>query len=166
MFWLGAGAQAIKVEGTVVTDDGSALPRVSVTVKDTDKGAFTDANGKFTLNVSAGETLVVTYVGYEEKKLVVGKETNLTIRLTPTNDNLKSVVVIGYGTARKRQLVGASTTVSATDAGATIATNPSQLLIGKAAGVQVVNSSGTPGSSSQIVIRGTGSFTSVDPLYV
>ncbi len=100
------------------------------------------------------------------KQVTVGNNNNLNVRLDATADNLQTVVVIGYGTTSKRELVGSASIVSAKSAGATTVTNPAQLLIGKAAGVQVLNSSGVPGSGAQIIIRGTGSFTSVDPLYV
>lgn len=166
-FWVTAGAQTKKISGTVLSsEDGTALQGVSINVKGTNVGTSTDAKGKFSLNASSGQTLVISSVGFEEKQVVVGDDDHFNIQLNPTADNMKTVMVIGYGTARKKQVVGSSTVVSAKDAGANTITNPAQLLIGKAAGVQVVNSSGVPGSSSQIIIRGTGSFTSVDPLYV
>jgi len=166
-FCLGVYAQTEKVTGTVVSsEEGKALEGVSVSVKGTTRGSVTDADGKFSVEASEGETLVVSIQGYKQTEMKVGKQTNPIIRLDATSDNLKAVVVIGYGTARKKELVGAATVVSAKDAGANTATNPAQLLIGKAAGVQVLTSSGVPGTNSQIIIRGTGSFTSVDPLYV
>jgi TonB-linked SusC/RagA family outer membrane protein len=166
LFCLNVNAQTKKVTGTISSDDGNVLQGVSVSVKGATRGTFTDAKGKFAINASTGETLVFSYVGFEEKQVIVGDEDHFTLQLNPSSENLKNVVVIGYGTARKRQMVGSASVVSAREAGATTITNPAQLLIGKAAGVQVVNSSGAPGSSSQIIIRGTGSFTSVDPLYV
>ena len=160
-------AQGRTVTGTVIAnEDGQPLSAVSVLVKGTSIGTVTTANGKFSINASMGQVLVFSSIGYQDKEVPVGNQNNLTIRLDASAENLKGVVVIGYGTARQRQLVGAASVVSAKEAGATIATNPAQLLIGKASGVQVVNTSGTPGTASQIIIRGTGSFTSVDPLYV
>jgi TonB-linked SusC/RagA family outer membrane protein len=161
-------AQDRTVTGTVTAnEDRQPLSGVSVLVKGTSVGTSTNSDGKFSINASPGQTLVFSSVGFLEREVPVGNSNNVTVRLDASSDNnLKAVVVIGYGTSRRKQMVGASSVVSAKDAGATIATNPGQLLIGKAAGVQVLNSSGIPGSSSQIIVRGTGSFTSVDPLYV
>jgi TonB-linked SusC/RagA family outer membrane protein len=163
---LAADAQTKRITGIISSDDGSRLQGVSVSVKGSSRGTTTDASGKFAINAAAGETLLFSSVGFEGKEVVVGNEDHLTLRLNSTAESLKSVVVIGYGTATKKQMVGSSSVVSSKDVGANTITNPAQMLIGKAAGVQVVNSSGVPGSSSQIIIRGTGSFTSVDPLYV
>src|SRR5436190_3822832 len=135
-------AQGRTVTGTVIADaDGQPVSRVSVVVKGTSAGTVTTNDGKFTINVSAGQVLVFSSIGFEDKEVTIGNENNLTIRLAVSAENLKGVVVIGYGTARQKQLVGATSVVSAKEAGATIATNPAQLLIGKAAGVQVVNTS-------------------------
>jgi len=167
MLWLAVDAQTEKISGTVVSsEEGKPLEGVTVSVKGTDRGTLTNAEGKFTLVAAEGETLVISSQGYQQTEIKLGKQTSPTIRLSASSDNLKAVVVIGYGTAKKKELVGAASVVSARDAGANIATTPAQLLIGKAAGVQVLTSSGVPGSASQIIIRGTGSFTSVDPLYV
>ena len=160
-------AQVRTITGTVISnDDRQALSGVSVLVQGTSIGTATNANGRFSINASTGQVLVFSSVGYLPKEVTIGNDNSLTIRLDLSPDNLKAVFVIGYGTARKKQMVGSASVVSTKDVGATTATNPSQLLIGKASGVQVLNSNGVPGSSSQIIIRGTGSFTSVDPLYV
>lgn len=155
------------VTGKVVDEEGEALPGVNVILKGTAIGTVTDVNGEFSLGIPALEgTLVFSYIGYASIEVPVAGRTTINVTLTEDVRRLESVVVIGYGTARKSQMVGSASVVSAKEAGATIVTNPAQLLIGKAAGVQVLNSSGVPGSNSQIIIRGTGSFTSVDPLYV
>ena len=162
-----AHAQSMVVNGVVTSnEDGKPLSGVTVAVKGTPVVTTTNYDGKFSVNASIGQTLAFSYVGFQQKEIVVNNVNTLTVRLDANSDNLKSVVVIGYGTARKKQLVGAASVISTREAGATIATNPSQLLIGKAAGVQVLNSNGVPGANSQIIIRGTGSFTSIDPLYV
>jgi TonB-linked SusC/RagA family outer membrane protein len=160
-------AQEQAVTGTVTAnEDRQPLSGVSVLVKGTSIGTSTNADGKFSIKASPDQTLVFSSVGFQEREVPVGNDNNVTVRLDASADNLKAVVVIGYGTSRRKQMVGAASVVSAKDAGATTATNPAQLLIGKAPGVQVLNSSGIPGSNSQIIVRGTGSFTSVDPLYV
>jgi TonB-dependent starch-binding outer membrane protein SusC len=151
-----------------VTDDKSApIPGVNIVVKGTSVGTVSDADGHYSLNVpDLNGTLVFSYIGYTSTEVAIGGRTTIDVALSEDVQKLESVVVIGYGTARKSQMVGASSVITAADAGATTVTNPAQLLIGKAAGVQVLNSTGVPGSNSQIIIRGTGSFTSVDPLYV
>jgi TonB-dependent starch-binding outer membrane protein SusC len=160
-------AQDRTVTGIVTAnEDRLPLSGVSVVLKGTSVGTSTDAKGMFTINASTGQVLVLSYVGFQDLEVTVGTNNKLAIRLDALPNNLSAVVVIGYGTARKKQMVGSASIVSTRDVGANTATNPSQLLIGKAAGVQVLNSSGVPGSNSQIIIRGPGSFTSIDPLYV
>ena len=156
----------INVTGKVKDENGKPLAGVSVSIVGGKGGVSTDEGGNFSISVPENAVLSFSYVGYKTVTVPVKGKTSIEITLNPNVSSMNDVVVIGYGTARSRQLVGAASVVSAKDAGSTIATNPAQLLIGKAAGVQVLNSSGIPGSGSQIIIRGTGSFTSVDPLYV
>ncbi|MCF0071727.1 TonB-dependent receptor [Dyadobacter sp. CY261] len=158
---------AVRVNGKVNDEKGEGLPGVSVRLKGTQLGTLTDASGNFELEVAdRSAVLVFSFVGYKTQEVEVGEKSTLTVSLLPDDKSLNEVVVIGYGTSRKKDVVGSVDIVSAKDAGATTATNPSQLLIGKSAGVQVLQSNGTPGSDAQILIRGTGSFTGVDPLYV
>src|SRR6476620_6225314 len=107
-------AQTEKITGTVVSsEEGKALEGVSVSVKGTSRGSVTDSDGKFSVVASEGETLVVSFQGYKPTEVKVGKQTNTMIRLDASSDNLKAVVVIGYGTARKKEMVGAASVVSA-----------------------------------------------------
>jgi len=157
----------LKVGGKITDEKGEALPGVSIRVKGTQSGTLTDVNGSFELEVAdKSAVLVFSFVGYKPQEMEVGERTLFNFSLTPSDLALNEVVVIGYGSARKKDVVGAVDIVSVKDAGSTTATNTSQLLIGKSAGVQVLQSNGTPGSDAQILIRGTGSFTGVDPLYV
>ena len=157
----------ILVKGKVKDEKGEGLPGVSVLIKGTQQGTITDVNGNFELEVTdQATTLVFSFVGYKPQEIPVGDRAIFNLSLEPSDQALNEVVVIGYGTSRKKDVVGSVDIVNAKDAGSTTATNPSQLLIGKSAGVQVLQSNGTPGSDSQILIRGTGSFTGVDPLYV
>ena len=163
-----AWAQSTRKVSGKVTDKatGEVLSNATVTIKGSRTAFSTSASGAFTVDVPANATLVVTAVGYEQTEIKVGNSDNLSISLAKRDNKLDEVVVIGYGTAKKKDVVGSVESVAAKDAGNTTSTNPSQLLIGKAAGVQIVQASGTPGADAQILIRGTGSFTSVDPLYV
>ncbi len=155
------------LHGKVVDGTGKPLSGASVSIKGQSQNTSTDTQGEFTLqHVKTKSTVVVSYVGYIDKETVVNSDADLSVTLVAGNNDLNDVVVIGYGTAKRKEVVGSVNVVAAKDAGATTSTNPSQLLIGKAAGVQVVQTNGVPGADAQIIIRGTGSFTSVDPLYV
>jgi TonB-dependent starch-binding outer membrane protein SusC len=168
----------MQVTGTVRTDLGDLLPNASVVALNEktrySAGVITDSNGIFRfsgLPPDGKYSLSVTYMGFETQQLnniqlKPGATLTFSMRLVRTVAALSDIVVIGYGTARKKDVVGAFNVVTAKEAGAVNATNPSQLLIGKAAGVQVLQSSGAAGADAQIIIRGTGSFTDINPLYV
>jgi TonB-linked SusC/RagA family outer membrane protein len=164
---LDAQENTVKLSGKVtdkVTSEG--LQGVTVSIKNSRIAVTTDRGGGFTLEVRPGDVLEITLVGYVHRELPAGSGSFLAIALDKDYGKMDEVVVIGYGTARKRNVVGALDIVAAKDAGATTSTNPSALLIGKSAGVQIVQSNGTLGADAQIIVRGTGSFTSIDPLYV
>jgi len=168
----------VQVAGTVRTDQGDLLPNASVvTLNEKTKytaGVITDSNGVFRFSGLPPEgkyTFSVSYMGFETQRLnnvslKSGATLTFSVRLVKTVSALNDIVVIGYGTARKKDVVGAFNVVTVKEAGAVNATNPSQLLIGKAAGVQVLQSNGGAGADAQIIIRGTGSFTDINPLYV
>lgn len=168
----------VQVTGTVRTDQGDLLPNASVvTLNEKTKytaGVVTDSNGVFRfsgLPLEGKYSFSVSYMGFETQRLnnvslKSGATLTFSVRLVKTVAALNDIVVIGYGTARKKDVVGAFNVVTVKEAGAVNATNPSQLLIGKAAGVQVLQSSGSAGADAQIIIRGTGSFTDINPLYV
>lgn len=168
----------VQVTGTVRTDQGDLLPNASVvTLNEKTKytaGVVTDSNGVFRFSGLPPEgkySFSISYMGFETRRLdnvslKSGATLTFSVRLVKMVAALNDIVVIGYGTARKKDVVGAFNIVTVKEAGAVNATNPSQLLIGKAAGVQVLQSSGGAGADAQIIIRGTGSFTDINPLYV
>ncbi|HJT74840.1 MAG TPA: carboxypeptidase regulatory-like domain-containing protein, partial [Chitinophaga sp.] len=168
----------MQVTGTVRTDQGDLLPNASVVALNEKTkytaGVVTDSNGVFRfsgLPLDGKYSFNISYMGFEPQRLndvslKSGATLTFSIRLVKTVSALNDIVVIGYGTARKKDVVGAFNVVTVKEAGAVNATNPSQLLIGKAAGVQVLQSSGSAGADAQIIIRGTGSFTDINPLYV
>lgn len=159
-------AQTKTVSGTITGTKGEPLRNASVSVKGLTRGTTTDEAGKFTISVDNNQVLVITYAGYAAREYVVGNQAVIDIALTQVATDLNDVVVIGYGTAKRKEVAGAVVSVNPTSAGANTAINPAALIIGKAAGVQVLQGNGSPGSGPQIIIRGTGSFTRVDPLYV
>ncbi|HWV69605.1 TonB-dependent receptor [Chitinophaga sp.] len=168
----------LQVTGTVRNEQGELLPNASVVALNEKTkytaGVVTDSNGIFRFSGLPQEgryLFSISYMGYETQQLnsvalKPGATLTLAVRLSRTIAALNDLVVIGYGTARRKDVAGSFSVVSVKEAGAVNATNPSQLLIGKAAGVQVLQSSGAAGADAQIIIRGTGSFTDINPLYV
>lgn len=162
-----ASAQDVKVSGKIIDEQGQALPGASIAIEGTTKGTFADENGYYTLTASSKNQLVFSFIGYTTQKIAVGNLNIINVTLKLSSDaSLNEVVVIGYGTARRRDVTGAINTISSKDFGNNSATTPSQLLQGKSPGVQILNTSGIPGSGANIIIRGVGSFTNVSPLYV
>lgn len=166
LFALNARAQkTIAVAGTVSNEKGEPLSNVSVVVKSTSQGTTTDNKGSFQLNAPENATLVVSLIGYEAKQVKATAVVNLV--LNSVDRILADVVVIGYGTQRKKELTGSISTVSAKDFQKGVITTPEQLIAGKVAGVSVVSNDGAPGSGSIIRIRGGASLNaSNDPLIV
>ncbi len=156
------------VAGKVTSASGEALPGVSITLKGTTQGTITNTNGEYTLNVPDNDAvLVFSFVGYESQEVIVGTRSDLTIKLAESERALSEVVVIGYGTVRKSDLTGSVVSIKSDDLKAVPVTTFDQALQGRAAGVQVVQSTGAPGGETNIRIRGTSSVNaSSEPLYV
>lgn len=160
-------AQNAPVKGKV-TDaaTGEALIGVSVSVKGTTTGVQTDLNGAFTLAAPPDATLVFTYIGYTTLSVPVNNQTQLTVKMQTESKELQQVVVIGYGTQRKRDVTGAVASVKGEELAKQPVQTPTQALQGKVSGVQVL-SSGQPNSAPILRIRGTGSvLAGANPLYV
>ncbi|QNA44888.1 SusC/RagA family TonB-linked outer membrane protein [Lacibacter sediminis] len=162
-------AQGKTVTGKVTdSKDGTPVANASVTIKGTSRGTTTDAGGNFRIAVDNNNAvLVISSVGFTEYELTVGAQTDLTISLSAAQGTLNEVVVVGYGTQRKRDLSGSVATVSSKDFVKGALQTPEQLIAGKVAGVQITPNSGAPGSGSRIRIRGGASLNaSNDPLIV
>ena len=157
--------QETKVSGKVSSSVGEVLPGVSVKVKGSSLGTQTDASGNFSLTVPDNAILVFSYVGYVSQEVSVSGRTSITVSLVASTQKMDEVVVIGYGTANKRDLTGSIAKISGKDIADKPNTNPVASLQGKVAGLSVVNS-GTPGKAPDIRIRGTVSIGQVHPLYV
>jgi TonB-linked SusC/RagA family outer membrane protein len=158
--------QSIQVAGKVVDPKGLPLPGVSVVEKGTNNGMVTDANGNFKLSVTnQSSVLVFRFVGYLSQEVVVGTQTSLSISLTEDQRSLNEVVVVGYGTQKKRDLTGSIVSVGSKDIANQPVPDAGQAIEGKAAGVQVITS-GAPGANSSIQIRGLGSINDSSPLLV
>jgi TonB-linked SusC/RagA family outer membrane protein len=155
------------VKGTV--KDASGEPMIGVTISaNGNVGAVTDLDGNFTIsNVSPSTTLNISYVGYKPQNLRVGSQSNLNIVLEEDNTTLEDVVVIGYGTMKRRDLTGAVASVSGDKLAANPVANVAQALQGQLPGVSVMSQDGRPGATMSIRVRGGGSITqSNDPLFI
>ncbi len=168
MFCIPALAQDKIVTGKVTdSKDGSAMVNVTVKVKGSKLATQTDAAGRFKIAVpSSGAGLLFSFVGYAEQELPVNGNT-LSVQLTSSSASLSEVIVIGYGTARKKDLTGSVSTISSKDFQQGAISTPEQLISGKVAGVSITSNGGAPGSGSVIRIRGGASLNaSNDPLIV
>ena len=166
---LPAFAQDRTVTGKVTdAKDGSPLVAASVVVKGTKKGVSTSADGTFTLKVSSSDnTVIVSFLNYATKEVSIKGQSAINVALTQNADQLGDVVVIGYGSVRKKDLTGSVANVSSKDFVQGQLTSPEQLIAGKVAGVQITSNGGAPGSGSTIRIRGGASLNaSNDPLIV
>jgi len=163
-------AQSRSITGTVTdSDDGSTLPGVSVVVKGTSIGTVTDIDGKFSLNVTKdAKTLRFTFVGFEPKEVELGATSNYAVKLAKTDVSVDEVVVTSMGISKAKKALGyAVQDVQSEELTQGSSNNLATALQGKVSGVEVKASSGMPGASSQIVIRGARSFTGDNtPLYV
>jgi len=162
-------AQTKVITGTVTSaDDGTTLPGVSVTVKGTTVGTITNIDGVYTLNIPENaQTLVFSFVGMKTTEQTIGEQSVINVALNPDVLGIDEVVVVGYGTTTKQSFVGSVSEVKAANIQDKAVSNISNSLAGEAAGVQVITTSGQPGTSATIRIRGFGSVNgNRDPLYV
>ena len=161
-------SQQRTVSGNVIDNIGSSLSGATVSEKGINKSTATKEDGSFSLNVSgSGARLVISYIGYVTTEVAINNEAYFTIILIPAITNLDEVVVIGYGTANKKDLTGAIGSVSEKDFNKGIFTSPDQLIQGKVSGVQITSNDGSPGGAATIKIRGNSALTGTgQPLYV
>lgn len=164
---MAAMAQDVTITGTIREKDGALLPGANIVVKGTTRGTQSDVNGAYKLIVPANSTLIYSFVGKTPQEVVIGSRTAIDVTLEDDAKSLTEVVVIGYGTQRKKDLTGSVVAVTSKDFVQGQITNPEQLVAGKVAGVQITSNGGAPGSGSQIRIRGGSSLNANnDPLIV
>ncbi len=157
--------QDIKITGKITDNNGEPLSGVTVTVKGTSTGTTTDNTGTFTLTVPEKGILVISYIGYVSQEVPVNSQSVVNIRLVLSSKALDDVVVIGYGSASKRDLTGSIVKIDGKVVADKPNPNPISSLQGQVAGLSVVNN-GVPGTTPDVRIRGTISIGSVHPLYV
>lgn len=162
----GMAVQPAQVSGKVTDSSGAPIVGASVRIKGTTAGTSTDANGNFSLTVPDSATLVISSVGFETQEVEVGTQTTINITLNASSSALDQVVVVGYGTQRKRDLTGSVASVKGADLAKQPVQTPTQAMQGRVAGVQVI-SSGQPNSNPVVRVRGTGTMLGgANPLYV
>lgn len=168
MMTLGMWAQSLTVTGVVMAqDEPDPVIGANVMVKGTTNGTITDFDGNFSLSAKTGDVLQISFMGYKTQEVKVSNAGPIRVTLVPDNVQLQEVVAIGYGTMKKSDLTGAVTSVSADQLLKAPVSGLDQALQGRAAGVTVTSSSGQPGETATIRIRGIGSATGQnDPLYV
>ena len=156
------------ISGTVVDASGAPIPGVAVVVVgNASIGAVTDENGTFRLNVPAGANINFSCIGFADQTFAVGNQTVFNVTLEEDAEFLEETVVIGYGVQRKSDLTGAVASVRSDDLKDRSTTDAAAALQGKAAGVQIINSSGAPGAGSDIRVRGYSSNSgNIGPLLI
>jgi iron complex outermembrane receptor protein len=165
---LGILAQST-LKGTVLDGANSGpLPGVNIIVEGSKNGTTTDFDGKFTIsNIKTGDVITISYIGYKDQKITFNNQNNITITLQEDSKELKDVVVIGYGTVKKKDATGSVSTLSSKDFNKGTVVTAENLLNGKVAGVSINTGGGAPGSGAEIRIRGGSSLlASNDPLIV
>lgn len=164
----GVSSQEVNVSG-IVTDaeDGTTIPGVNILVMGTTTGTITDLEGRYQLSVPSPDAILeFRFVGYTTREIQVANQSVINVVLESETSLLEEIVVIGYGTIRKSDLTGAVGSVKSEDIVKITALNPVQSLQGRVSGVQVTNSSGAPGASPVVRIRGVGTFNNASPIYV
>jgi len=167
--YLQVTAQTTSTVSGTVTDASSSEPLVgvSVSVQGAVNSVQTDGNGRFKLSANKGATLIFRYVGYTESRIVVADNFNISVRMSPSSQGLKEVVVLAYGSQRKADITGAVSQVDLSKSQGVPASNVGRLLQGQAPGVVAKQTSGQPGQELQVEIRGNSSLgANSDPLYV
>ena len=160
-------AQDIQVKGTVVSgSDDFPLPGVNVVVKGTTQGVITDLDGNFMISIPSDAVLTFTYIGFKTQEVAVNGKTTLNVVLDEDTETLEEVVVVGYGVQKKSVVTASIAKVSADDLENKAPVRMDNALKGLAAGVDVTSSSGQPGASPRVRIRGIGTINNSDPLYI
>ncbi|MEO8773565.1 MAG: TonB-dependent receptor [Gelidibacter sp.] len=161
-------AQSIIVKGTVVDNSGIPVPGAAIIIKNTPTvGVQSDFDGNYTIEVPNSQTvLVFSFMGFTTKEITVGNQTTINLTLQENMEDLDEIVIVGYGTQKKSDVTGAISSVKSEDLTKVVTTNPVDALQGRVAGVTVTSSSGSPGATSDITIRGIGSFGNNQPLYI
>ena len=164
MIPIGMNAQTVK--GTVNDVAGEPIIGATVKVQGGNDATITDLDGNFTIKAASNATLTITYVGYVSQQVQVGGRNNITITLKEDNTTLNDVVVIGYGTMKKKLVTGATVQVKGEEIAKLNTTNALEAMQSSTPGVQITQSSSQPGKGYKVYIRGIGTTGDSQPLYV
>ena len=165
---LTAFAQNITVKG-VISDGQTNEPLMGVTVREKGNktnGAVSDLDGNYSISVKSNATLVFSYMGFKDEEIAVQGRRSIAVTMHSESKVLDELVVIGYGVQRKSDITGSISSVAGKDINKTPVSSAVQALQGRATGVNIIQNTGAPGSSTTIKIRGTGTVNDSDPLYV
>lgn len=164
---LAVYAQQVPITGQVVSaEDKLPIPGASVKVKGKETGTSTNEQGRFELQASMGDILVISYIGMEIQEITLSNQEALLVELNAGIGDLDEVVVVGYGVQRKKLVTGSSVQVRGEDLVKQNTTNALQALQGQTPGVQITSTSGQPGEGMRVIVRGVGSINNNNPLYV
>lgn len=158
LIWTQGWAQPRTVNGKVFSETGEPLPGASVLVKGTTRGTQTNVDGQFTLEASPDDVLVFSFIGYLPQELTVGDQTNLTVTLSPDVTNLDEVVIVGYGEQSRKSITSAISKLDDQVLATAPRANVGSALQGTLPGLRVINTSGSPGASPNILLRGGASI--------
>jgi len=154
------------VTGTIRDASGEGMPGVNVLIRGTTNGTASDAGGNFSIQASDDDVLVISFIGYETQEVSVGTRTSIEVVLSEDLTTLGEVVVVGYGVQKKVLNTGANLQVKGDDISKQSTTNALQALQGQTPGVQITSTSGQPGESMKVTIRGLGTIGNANPLFV
>ncbi|NNE77087.1 MAG: SusC/RagA family TonB-linked outer membrane protein, partial [Pricia sp.] len=164
------GFQQLQAQQTVtgtVSDEEGPIPGANIVIQGTNTGVTTDFDGNFSIEASPEDVLVISYIGYATQNITVGNQTNIDVTLQTDQQQLDEVIVIGYGTTRKKDVTGAVSRVTSESFENQPVTRVDEALQGRAAGVTVAKANGAPGAGIKVRIRGVNSITgNNDPLVV
>ena len=156
-----------KISGIVLDVDHQAVDGASIEIRGSKTGTLSAADGSFSILAKTGDVLLISHVGMIQKKVTVVNEAQVVIIMSSAANNMEEVVVIGYGTAKKKDLTGAVASVSAKDFNKGIFASPDLMIQGKVSGVQIINNNGSPGGPVTVKIRGNSALSGTgQPLYV
>ncbi len=161
-----AYAQKQVLTGKISDASGTPLPGVTILVKGTSVGTSSDADGTYSIEASANDLLVISFIGYATKEISVGAQSVIDVTLTEDAATLQEVVVVGYGSQKKALNTGANFQVSGENLQKLSMTNALQALQGQTPGVQITSTSGQPGEAMKVTIRGLGTIGGANPLFV
>ena len=164
----GAMQQGKAITGIVTDNNGETMPGVNITVKGTTTGVVTDVNGQYSINVSSEDAvLIFSFVGYTTQEITVRDQRSINITLGEDTQLLEEIIVIGYGTSRKKDVTGSVSSVKADELNSVASSSVSQMLQGKVAGMNSIQHSSQPGAGMSVTIRGAASPSGNNsPLYV